>query len=404
MFQKNVLTGLALLAACTCAQAQEWTEQAVLALFEQQSPMKREARAAAVAAVEGLRSRTLWPNPVAAYSRETVGFTEFIQGEQQLPLSGRLGLARKALEPARQTAEAEGEARVWEIRSSLRTAFIRALGAQRQEDVIQSSLAEIQEVIELLRTREQEGEGSRYDRMRVERETADLRADVALARARARSERTFLLSYLPPQTGVTRLLGNLAPRIVPPSADEVVRRALNSRADVRAESSRLVQLGLEQQVADRMRVPEPTITAGLKRTQLIGNQTGTGAVIGVSIPLPFFNKGQTEVARLSAEQERAKARRDLLIRQISATVAGAYDGYAARLDALAAFERETGDAGAELLRVARIGYQEGELGILALLDAYRLKRQTALRQLELQLALNESEVELSRAAGFEVTQ
>ncbi|MEO8053441.1 MAG: hypothetical protein ABI833_23830, partial [Acidobacteriota bacterium] len=93
-----------------------------------------------------------------------------------------------------------------------------------------------------------------------------------------------------------------------------------------------------------------------------------------------------------------------LTQQITATVAGAYDIYIARLDALAAFERETKDAGAELLRVARIGYQEGELGILPLLDAYRLKRQTALRQLELQLALKESEVELSRAAGFEVTQ
>ena len=404
MFKKNVITGLALLSVCSCVQAQEWTEQTVLSLFEQQSPMKREARAAAVAAVEGLRSRTLWPNPVAAYSRETVGFTEFIQGEQQLPISGRLGLARKTLEPARQTAEAEGEARVWEVRSSLRMAFFRAFAAQRQEEVIQSSLTEIQEVIEILRTREQEGEGSRYDRIRVERETADLRADVALARTRARSERTFLLSYLPPQTGMTRLLGELAPRMVPRSKDDVVQRAFNSRADVRSESSRLVQLALEQQAADRMRVPEPMITAGLKRTQLIGNQTGSGAVIGMSIALPFFNKGQTEVARLSAEQERVKARRDLLTQQITATVAGAYDIYAARLEALTAFERETKDAGIELLRVARIGYQEGELGILPLLDAYRLKRQTALRQLELQLALKESEVELSRAAGFEVTQ
>jgi len=404
MFQKNALAELALLAACSCAQAQEWTEQAVLSLFEQQSPIRREARALAVAAVEGLRGRTLWPNPVAAYTRETVGFTEFVQGEQQLPLSGRLGLARQALEPARQTAEAEGEARIWEIRSSLRMAFFRAFAAQRQEELIESSLAEIQEVISLLRTREQEGEGSRYDRMRVERETADLRADVALARARARSERTFLLSYLPPQTAIMCLLGELAPRNVPPSADEVVRRALNSRADIRAESSRLVQFGLEQQAADRMRIPEPMITAGLKRTQLVGNQTGTGAVIGVSIPLPFFNKGQTEVARISAEQERTKARRDLIVQQVTATVDGAYEIYAARLNALKAFEQETGDAGVELLRVARLGYQEGELGILPLLDAYRLKRQTALRQLELQLALKESEVELSRAAGFEVTQ
>ena len=407
MFPKKVLAGIALLTACPFAHAQDWTEQAVLSLFEQQGPIKREARATAAAAVEALRGRTLWPNPIAAYSRETVGFTEFFQGEQQLPISGRLNLARKAMDPARESAEAEGAARVWEIRSGLRAAFYRSLAAQQQENLIQSSLSEIQDVIELLRKREQEGEGSRYDRIRVERETADLRADIALARARARSERMFLLSYLPPATMVTRVLGDLAPRLtsstIPESAAMVVQQALGSRADVRAESARLLQLGLEQQAADRMKIPEPMITAGIKRTQQFANQNATGAVIGISIPLPIFNKGQTEVARFSAEQDRVKARRDLLTQQITAVVAGAYEVYSARLNALEAFERETGDADAELLRVTRIGYQEGELGILPLLDAYRLKRQTALRRLELQLAVKESEVELSRAAGFEVS-
>ena len=403
MFPKKVLAGIALLTACPCAHAQDWTEQAVLALFEQQSPIKREMRATVAAAVEALRGRTLWPNPIAAYSRETVGFTEFFQAEQQLPISGRLNLARKAMDPARESAEAEGAARVWEVRSGLRAAFFRSLAAQQQENLIQSSLGEIQDVIELLRKREQEGEGSRYDRIRVERETADLRADIALARARARGERTFLLSYLPPATVVTRVLGDLAPRLIPESAAMVVQQALRSRADIRAESARLLQLGLEQQAADRMKIPEPMITAGIKRTQQFANQNATGVVIGISIPLPIFNKGQTEVARFSAEQDRVKARRDLLTQQITAVVAGAYEVYSARLSALEVFERETGDAGAELLRVTRIGYQEGELGILPLLDAYRLKRQTALRLLELQLAVKESEVELSRAAGFEVS-
>ncbi len=404
MFSRNTLAGVTLLTVCSCAQAQDWTEQAVLSLFEQQSPLKRETRATAAAAVESMRSRTLWPNPVASYSRETVGFTEFIQAEQQLPISGRLSLARKAMEPARESAEADGAARVWEVRSNLRAAFYRALAAQAQEELIQSSLAEAQEVIKLLRIREQEGEGSRYDRMRVERETADLRADIAVARARARGEQTVLLSYLPPTTPVTRLTGSLGPRLISGAVDELIRQALASRAEFRAQSSRLTQLGLEQQAAERMRIPEPVVTAGLKRTQVSPNQNAAGAVIGVSIPLPFFNKGQTEVARLSAEQDRVRAQRDQLTQQVTAIVAGAYDIYINRAAATAVFERETGDAGAELLRVARVGYQEGELGILQLLDAYRLKRQTALRRLELQLALKESEIELSRAAGIEVTQ
>ena len=55
-----------------------------------------------------------------------------------------------------------------------------------------------------------------------------------------------------------------------------------------------------------------------------------------AIPLPVFNKGRTEVARLSAEQRGAQARRDLLVQQITAAVAGAYEVYIARMEALQA--------------------------------------------------------------------
>lgn len=409
MTSKNTLAGLSLLTACMCAQAQPpdgtvWTEQSVLLLFEQQNPIKRETQAIAAAAVEAMRSRTFWPNPIAAYSRETVGFTEFVQAEQQLPISGRLGLTRKAIDPARDAAQADGAARVWDLRSNLRLAFYRALAAQRQEELIQASLSEVQQVIQLLRTREQEGEGSRYDRMRVERETADLRADIAVARARARGERTVLLSYLPPGTAATQFSGDLGPKTLSSNSEDLIRQSLDSRAEFRAQSSRLAQLGFEQQAAERLKIPEPMVTAGLKRTQTFTNQTGSGAVVGVSISLPLFNKGQAETARLSAEQDRIRAQRDLLTQQVSALVAGALEIYTTRRAALDAFDRETGDTGTELLRVARVGYEEGELGILQLLDAYRLKRQTTLRRLELQLAVKESELELTRVAGFEVAQ
>lgn len=409
MSVRTASVGAALLMVCSSASAQEWTEQAVLSLFEQQSPMKRETRAAAAAAVEEMRGRSLWPNPIALYTRETVGFTEFVQSEQQLPISGRLALARKAMEPARQTVEADGEARIWAIRSSLRAAFYRSLAAQQQETILQASLAEIRSVVELLATREREGEGSHYDRIRVQRETADLEADIAIARAVARGERAALLTYLPQETSIARLADDMGTRNLTLSFDNIAEQALNRRAEFRAQLASLARLGLERQAADRQRIPEPSVTAGLKRTQTgIAQpgvlQNGTGAAIGVSIPLPIFNKGQTEVARLSAEQDRIRAQREVLTQQIRATIAGAHEVFITRTAALAAFDHATADAGEELLRTARLGFQEGELGILQLLDAYRLKRQTALRRLELQLSVKESEIELSRAAGFEVTQ
>lgn len=405
MFRKSVVdVALVLCGLSFRAGAQDWTEDAVLSLFDQQSPIKRESQAAVAATVEAIRGRTLWPNPLAVYTRETVGFTEFVQGEQPLPLSGRLKLARASIEPARDSAEAQGAARLWDARSSIRVAFYRALAAQLQAQTIRSALAQVDSILDILRIREQEGEGSRYDRLRVEREIAELRADAALSANRARSEIAGLLAHLPVGTRITDVRGELTPRPTVLSSDELVRRAVDQRADIRAESSRLTQLSIDQQAADRLRIPEPLVTAGMKRTQVAPNRNDVGAAFTITVPLPVFNKGQTEVARLTAEQERTRAYRDLLIQQVSAGVTSAREIYLSRLDALATFERETGTIGAELIRTARVGYEEGELGILQLLDALRLERQTALRRLELQAAVKEIEIELSRAAGFEVTQ
>jgi outer membrane protein, heavy metal efflux system len=405
MYSRTVqFSGMALLAVCSNAYAQDWTEEAVLNLFDQQSPMRREAQSATAAVVEAIRGKTLWPNPIAAYSRETVGFTEFAQIEQQLPISRRLGFERQAMEPARAAAEAEGLARIWQARSSLRAAFYRALTAQQQAGVIRTGLTQIGTIIELLRVREQQGEGSRYDRVRVEREAADLRADLALALARARSERAVLASHLPAGTSLDSLRGDLAPQGIPGSKEDVIRQSLVSRADIRAESSRLAQFAFQQQAADRLRIPEPVVSAGMKRTQVLANRNDVGAVFSVSIPLPVFNNGQTEVARLAAEQSQIQARRDLLGQQVTASVGGAHDVYVARLEALSAFDRETRAVGRELLETARVGYEEGELGILQVLDAYRIERQTSLRRLELQSAVKEIEIELSRNAGYEVTK
>ncbi|MGH9721037.1 MAG: TolC family protein [Bryobacteraceae bacterium] len=351
--------------------------------------------------METIRARTLWPNPIAVYSRETAGLAEFVTGEQQLPLSGRLGLERKAMEPARESAEAEGSARLWAVRSSLRLAFYRTLAAQEQARILRSSLAEMQTVLNLIRVREREGEGSRYDRMRVERETAEMRADLALVEARAHSERATVFSYLPPRTETATIRGDVNIRIVTPSREDVRGRTLTTRAEIRAESSRLEHIAFEQQAADRLKIPEPAITAGLKRAQIISGQNANGAVVAVSISLPLFNRGKTEVARLSAERERTQARRDFVTQRVLAEVDGAYDLYGLRLAALQAFDEEMRNA-AELLRVVRIGYEEGELGILQLLDAFRLERQRALRRLELQSAVKDAEIELSRTAGFEV--
>ena len=66
------------------------------------------------------------------------------------------------------------------------------------------------------------------------------------------------------------------------------------------------------------------------------------------------------------------------------------------------YGRESGETGAELSRIAQLAYQEGEIGILELLDAYRVNRQSQLHLLKLQESAKEAAIGLDRVVGEEV--
>jgi cobalt-zinc-cadmium efflux system outer membrane protein len=195
-----------------------------------------------------------------------------------------------------------------------------------------------------------------------------------------------------------------------PELEELTRRSLAVRADYLAEQKSIVRYRIEEQAARRLRIPEPQVTAAIKRADTISgtgpnpfsNAVQMGFAFGVSLPFPIFNNGRYEVARYQAEQEEAAAGLRVLARQIRAEIEGARDVLDIRRDALASYQREIESSGGELTRIARTAYQEGEVGILELLDSIRVNRAASLRLLDLQAGLKEAFVELERVVGEEV--
>lgn len=381
--------------------AQEWTETSVIQKFLEQTPYAREARARTAIAQAEARGRTLYANPSVNYTREGAGLTEFFQAEQAIPISGRLKLLRQAGDSYVLATTAEGAFDLWQARTNLRLAFYQALTGQERAAVYGAALKDIEDVIRVLREREREGEGARFDRIRTERERAELLAELELVRAEAELDRARMLAFLPPDTPLNSVAGQIemTPGVLDAAA--LVQRALGAREDYRAEQRRLEQFRLEQQAAERLRIPEPVVTAGLKRADVGQNRIANGAAVSVSIPLPIFNKGQAEVARFSAEQERTSARLQLLSQQIRAAVEGTVRAYNVRVQARDRYRQELASTGPELVKIATVAYQEGEIGILQLLDAYRTQRQAQLRMLGIQAAVKEAQIELERIVGEE---
>jgi len=398
---------------CACGaflRAQVWSEKDVVERFESLSPQARELRARVAVVEADARARAVYPNPSVSYSREGAGYAAFFEGSQTLPVSGRMRYLREAGGALVAAADTEREGILWSLKSDLRIAFYRLVAAQERARLISAGIAEVERLDGILRKREEEGEGSRYDRLRAERERTELRTDLATARALAAAAGARLAGFLPEGSTVQGAQGTLDVPDLRLDAEELTRRALGARAEYGAAQKSLTRFQLEEQAARRLRIPEPTIAAGFKRGNVVsgvpptpfGDETRTALAFSVSVPLQVFNKGQYEVARYQAEQARTQAEIAAVARRIRTEVLGANEVMVVRRDALAAYQTEVDSAGHELESIAQISYQEGEIGILELLDSLRVNRLANLRMLDLRAGVKEAWIELERAVGEEV--
>jgi cobalt-zinc-cadmium efflux system outer membrane protein len=399
-------------AICSAQEQREWSEAQIVERFLTLSPQAQELRARVSLTEAEARTRTVYPNPSVSYSREGAGYNEFFEASQTLPLNGRIRYLREAGAATVSVADANREGALWSLRTDLRVAFYRMVAAQERVRLLSASSSEVEQLIHVLRQREEEGEGSRYDRLRAERELGELRTDRVAANVLVAAARARVGGFLPEGTQVQSVRGTLPVSFEPPILADLSRLAFDSRADYRAEQRALARYLLEEQAARRLRIPDPEVSAGVKRADVISGEgshpfsdvTRTGIVFSVSVPLPVFNSGRYQVARYQAEQEQARARAAVLARQIRTEIDGARDVLTIRREALVAYQHDLESMGVELTRIARVAYEEGEVGILELLDSFRVNRLASLRLLELQAGVREALIELERVVGAELVK
>lgn len=149
-------------------------------------------------------------------------------------------------------------------------------------------------------------------------------------------------------------------------------------------------------LARSQRVPDLTVSAAARRLEATND---VAAVFGVSIPIPFFNRGTAAVAQASAERDRAEA----LVRAAELDVAQAIANAEAEVANAATTARTAAGpalaAAQESARIARIGYREGKFGQLDLLDAERTLSETRTDAIDALAAYHDARARLERLAA-----
>lgn len=388
------------------AIGQPLTEEQALARMRAEHPHLQALRLGVRELEADTRERRLFANPTVSYTREDTGPTtdDFVLVSQELPVRGRSGLLGKAAGQAVTAAEARADASMLEFETRLRHAFTALLLAQERTGALESALAELGSVVDVLREREREGEGSKFDRLRAEREVADIETDLEIAAVERLGAQARLAGFFAPGTAAAGLTaaGTLLVDPIRVDPDTLVERALARRADYRALALSEAQWATERRAAERLRYPGAAVNAGLKRTITPAAQD-SGYALTATMVVPLFNRGQAQVARAAAARDRINAERQALRGRIESEVRAAHVA-ATRYRALVdRYRAASVEPAAELTAIASAAYEEGEYGILELLDAHRVTLGAATRLLELSAAGRRAAVELGQVVGGEIS-
>jgi outer membrane protein, heavy metal efflux system len=375
--------------------AQDRTEREIVELIVREGPQATAIRAETEVVRREQLARLAYPNPGVTYSREGAGFTEFLQAEQSLPIFGvRRSLSRAGV-AATAAADAERDLRLWLLRSDASAAVARLAAEQARLQSAEAHIGDVERLLEILRTREREGEGSRFDRLRAEQELQDTRQLMTAAAVGVAEARATLAGMLPRDVSVARIAGALDPKPLPVSADTLPTRATSTRAELRALDQAAQRASFEAEAAGRAKLPSPTLFGGLKRADDLARRE-SGGVFGVSVSLPLFDAGGREAARWDAERARVEAERFSVESRIRSEIAGAVEALSMLQ---AALSQEPQEAGRELAEIAEVAYREGEVGILELLDAIRTASRARLRHIDMRLDARLAQIALERAVG-----
>jgi cobalt-zinc-cadmium efflux system outer membrane protein len=360
-------------------------------------------------AVEVTRAEALaatrWPNPRVTYNRESVaGVTEnMFLVTQPLPVTGRRGLEIDAASALVAASEQRADEEIRQVRAALRRAYADLVAAQLRETEMTASRDRLRALAEVLARRESAGDAAGYDRLRAEREVIEVEADLTPARVDRARAQGVLAGFFAPSTDPTTLVARIsttAARPSIPTVEELLANAESKFPELAALKHEIESAEFAIRAAARRPIPEPEIVAGTKSSNVGGGDVGS--VFTVHAAVPLFDRAKPESALAQARRAQSQARLAALQSILRAEVAALRAIVVERRQAADSYRTSTARIANQLERIAQVSYDAGERGILELVDAYRNSGASRLRQVALDAAARQAEIELELVSGWEI--
>lgn len=288
--------------------------------------------------------------------------------DQSFPLTRRLSLEKK--HTAQLVEAAQFEVRDVERRliADAQERVVRLHTLTQQKTLRQQQTELAKKLAEFAEGRAKAGEVSPLDAKQVRLDAQRLQVESRLLE----TQRVSLLGQLKPMLGLRSedeltISGDLPPMTLPGTSSWM------RRPDYQLAQTKIAAAQTAQDIAKAKRIPD--VSAGLFASREMQDVTPTNrertGFLGfrISIPLPFWNRNEGEIAEKTAAAERARLESEALTVQINGEAGTARK----EMEANAAIVRETRDGllplAVEQMNAQQKAYESGQADLLSVLRA-----------------------------------
>lgn len=338
------------------------------------------------------------PNPELSFLLEDTQRatrTTTWQVNQPIELGGKRTARVSAAERGRDMAAADLAAKRADLRASVASAFHDVLRAQEQVELAGESADLARRAADAAGKRVQAGKTSPVDETRARVAEANARLEAAQAASDLSSSRQRLAATW---GDATPRFERVAPGsdLLPVSTLEALSARLGASPSLRRARLEVQRRSALSDLERAKRTPDLTVSLGVKRDEQLGRHQ---AAIGVSIPLPLFDRNQGNL--LEALRREDKSRDELAAADIQLRTALLQTW--SRLDSASEEARVIRDqvlpGARSAYDAASLGFELGKFGFLDVLDAQRTLFQARTQYLRARAEAQRAAAEIDRLLG-----
>lgn len=352
-------------------------------------------------AVDGARLQAAArPNPELSYLQEDTRRdtrTTTVQINQAIELGGKRDARIAAADRALDAARLELDARRHAVRSAVITAFFDLLAIQERARVAEASLALSRRSSDAAAQRVKAGKISPVEETKARVAEAGVRIELAQLRGEEAGARSRLGQAMGQPLGQVVLQGSLAdlPGLPP---EDAVRARLEAAPAVRRAEIEVERRKALSAVENARRVSDITVSLGAKRDQEIGRNQ---AVIGVTIPLPLFDRNQGHVLEALKREDKARDEWRAARAQVESEAIQARERLSASRAEAQVLAAEVLPGAQSAFDAATRGFELGKFSFLEALDAQRTLLQARTQHLRALAEAHRAAADLNRILGIE---